>query len=78
MALISFCAGLAFVLTKILGIDALTTYLATSPGGMDSVAIIAASSKVDMSFVMALQTIRFIIVLVVGPPMARFIAQKTM
>jgi uncharacterized membrane protein AbrB (regulator of aidB expression) len=34
----------------------LTAYLATSPGGMDSVAIIAAAAQhVDISFVMALQ-----------------------
>jgi uncharacterized membrane protein AbrB (regulator of aidB expression) len=38
--------------------------------------IIGASSKVDLSFVMALQTVRFVIVLFVGPPLARFIAQR--
>ena len=52
------------------GIDPLTAYLATSPGGMDSIAIIAASSNVDLSFVMALQGARFIIVLITGPPLA--------
>jgi uncharacterized protein len=77
VVLISFCASLAFVLSKTLGIDLLTAYLATSPGGMDSVAIIAASSKVDLPFVMALQTLRFVIVVVVGPPLARFIAKVT-
>jgi uncharacterized protein len=54
----------------------LTAYLATSPGGMDAVAIIAASSNVDIAFVMALQTLRFMIVLIAGPPLARFIAQR--
>jgi uncharacterized protein len=44
---------------------------------MDTVAIIAASSRADLSFVMALQTIRFLIVLVLGPPLARFIAHRT-
>jgi uncharacterized membrane protein AbrB (regulator of aidB expression) len=53
------------------GIDPLTAYLATSPGGMDSVAIIGAASNVDLSFVMALQTLRLVIVLIVGPPLAR-------
>ena len=46
------------------------------PGGMDSVAIIAASSNVDLSFVMALQTVRLAVVLIVGPPLARFISQR--
>lgn len=77
VALILFCCGLAFILVKTLGIDPLTAYLATSPGGMDSVAIIAASSKVNISFVMALQTARFVVVLLVGPRLARLIASWT-
>jgi uncharacterized membrane protein AbrB (regulator of aidB expression) len=58
------------------GIDPLTAYLATSPGGMDSAAIIGASTKVDLSFVMALQTVRFMVVLLVGPPISRFVATR--
>ncbi len=76
IALMTFCGGLAWVLAHELGIDPLTAYLATSPGGMDSVAIIAAASDtVDISFVMALQTARFLFVLVLGPPIARLIAR---
>ena len=74
IALIAFCGGLAFILVKALGVDPLSAYLATSPGGADSIAIIAASSKVDISFVMALQMARFVIVLLVGPRLARLIA----
>ncbi len=77
LALITTCGLLAFVLVIAKGIDPLTAYLATTPGGMDSVAIIAASSTADLSFVMALQTVRFAIVLICGPPLARFIAQRT-
>jgi hypothetical protein len=73
LALIAFC-GLAFVLARVIGVDLLTAYLASSPGGMDTVAIIAASSKVDVSFVMALQTARLAIVLLVGPWLARLVA----
>jgi uncharacterized protein len=58
VALIAFCGGVAAVLVIALGLDPLTAYLATSPGGLDSAAIIAASSHVDLSFIMALQTIR--------------------
>lgn len=68
---------IAFVLTAVADIDPLTAYLATSPGGADSVAIIAASSKVDVSFVMGLQTARFLVVLFVGPVLARRIAEWT-
>jgi hypothetical protein len=74
--LIGVSAALALILVHVAGIDPLTAYLATSPGGMDTVAIIGAASKVDLSFVMALQTVRFAIVLLAGPPLARFIAQR--
>ena len=58
------------------GIDPLTAYLATSPGGMDSIAIIAASSNVDVPFVMALQTARLLMIMAIGPSLARFVASK--
>jgi hypothetical protein len=74
--LIAVCGALAFILVEAAGVDPLSAYLATSPGGMDTVAIIAASSSVDLPFVMALQTVRFVIVLFAGPPLARLIAQR--
>jgi hypothetical protein len=73
---IAVSGALALVLVGAAGIDPLSAYLATSPGGMDTVAIIAASSNVDLPFVMALQTVRFVIVLLAGPPLARLIAQR--
>jgi len=76
LALMAFSAALGALLTWQVGIDPLTAYLATSPGGMDSVAIIAASSDVDLAFVMALQTVRFLLVLLLGPFLARFIAGR--
>ena len=74
VAMIAFCGGLALVLVKAAGVDSLTAYLATSPGRVDSVAIIAASSKVDLPFVMAMQTVRFLIVLLIGPALSRWVA----
>jgi membrane AbrB-like protein len=74
--LIAFCAGLALVLVHQIGIDPATAYLATSPGGLDSVAIIAASSKVDMPFVMALQMLRFVLVMLTGPALASMLARR--
>jgi membrane AbrB-like protein len=76
LALIAACGGLAALLV-VAGIDPLTAYLATSPGGADSVAIIAASTPVDLPFVMAMQTARFLVVLFVGPRIARVIADRT-
>jgi membrane AbrB-like protein len=78
LVLLVFCAGVGFVLSRLAGIDFLTAYLATSPGGMDSVAIIAAaSSSVDLSFVMAMQMARFLFVLLFGPMIARLLVKTT-
>jgi len=75
LILIAVCGGFAACLGRYAHIDALTAYLATSPGGADSVAIIAASTHVNMAFVMAMQTLRFVVILVCGPPLARGVAR---
>lgn len=75
LALMAICGLLAVALAELGGVDPLTAYLATSPGGADSVAIIAASSPVDLPFVMTLQTARFILVILLGPALARVVAQ---
>jgi membrane AbrB-like protein len=77
LALIGVCGLLALALVRFGGIDPLTAYLATSPGGVDSAAIIAASSgKADLGFVMALQMVRAISVLFLGPYLARWVAAR--
>ncbi|NVN12209.1 AbrB family transcriptional regulator, partial [Nguyenibacter vanlangensis] len=75
-ALIVLCGGMGWVLARLAGIDPLTAYLATSPGGADSVAIIAASSPVDLAFVMAMQLMRFVVVVAVTPALTRFLARR--
>ncbi|WP_343501419.1 AbrB family transcriptional regulator [Alloyangia pacifica] len=76
LLLMALCGLMAAALVVFAGVDPLTAYLATSPGGADSVAVIAAASDVDMAFVMAMQTLRFIIVLATGPMIARFVAAR--
>jgi hypothetical protein len=71
--LIALCGGWAFGITYLMPVDFLTAFLATSPGGLDSVAIIAVGSKVDVSFVLAVQTLRLFVVLITGPILARWI-----
>jgi membrane AbrB-like protein len=71
LALVVFCAGLGGLLVVLVGVDPLTAYLATSPGGADSVAIIASATQVDASFVMAMQMARLLAVLLLAPVMTR-------
>ncbi len=74
--MMGFCALVGWVLMRVRGIDMLSAYLATSPGGLDAVAIIAAAVKVDVSFIMALQCARFLLVLFIGPTVSRFFADR--
>ena len=76
LALIALCGGIAMLMVHVAGVDPLTAYLATSPGGADSIAIIAASTDVDVSFVMAMQTVRLIAVLFLAPVLTRFVARR--
>jgi membrane AbrB-like protein len=75
VTLIVLCGGLAYALHVVVGTDPLTAYLATSPGGADSVAIIAASSKVDLPFVMTMQIGRAVVAILIGPALARFLVR---
>ena len=77
-ALIALGVLLASALALLGGFDPLTAYLATSPGGADSVAIIAAhAATVDAGFVMAMQLCRFMLVFLMGPRVSRWVAEHT-
>ena len=76
ICLMGLCGLLAWGLTRLAHIDALTAYLATSPGGLDSVAIIAASTpRVDLPFVMALQSVRLLFVICLAPLISRLVVR---
>ena len=74
-ALIAACGLLAWAMVLVGNVDPLTAFLATSPGGADTIAIIAASSAVDMRFVMAMQTSRLVVVLLMAPTLSRLLAR---
>lgn len=75
-ALIALCGVLAAALVRWAHVDPLTAYLATSPGGADSVAIIAASTPVDVPFVLTMQVLRMLFVMSTGPAIARALAAQ--
>ncbi|GEO82567.1 AbrB family transcriptional regulator [Pararhodospirillum oryzae] len=76
VALMGICAGFAALLVPLAGVDPLTAYLATSPGGVNAVAVVAASGPVDLPFVMAMQMSRMLVVLLTGPALSRFLARR--
>ncbi|MGE3298782.1 MAG: AbrB family transcriptional regulator [Porticoccaceae bacterium] len=73
--MIGICGVLAWILVQWLAVDPLTALLATAPGGLDTMAVIAVSARADIAFVMALQTVRFLLVLALAPVLARFAAR---
>jgi membrane AbrB-like protein len=78
LCLMGFCFLLAWCLTYLAHVDTLTAYLATSPGGLDSVAIIAASTpQVDLPFVLALQSMRLLFVIGLAPVVARLVVRHS-
>jgi membrane AbrB-like protein len=66
------CAGLGWALTALTDIDGLTAYLATTPGGIDSVAIMALGSGADAPLVLAVQMLRLFAVVLAGALLGRW------
>lgn len=70
------CGFLALAVSAVTGVDLLSAYLATSPGGTDTILIIATSTPVDLSFILGGQLVRFLLILLLGPWMARWLAAR--
>ncbi|WP_124354812.1 AbrB family transcriptional regulator [Pseudomonas chlororaphis] len=71
--LIALCALSAWLLAHWLDKDFLSVYLATSPGGLDAMTIIAVDTHADVGLVLAMQTLRLFAVIVSGAFFARLI-----
>lgn len=67
---------LGWALAAITGIDALTAYLATTPGGLPAVLAIAADSPADATYVFAVQMARLLLVLITAPLLSRLLADE--
>ncbi|KQQ56191.1 hypothetical protein ASF84_12955 [Pseudomonas sp. Leaf127] len=71
LLLIVLCALSAWVIAWLMDKDYLSVYLATSPGGLDAMAIIAIDTHADVGFVLAMQTLRLFGVILTGSFLAR-------
>jgi membrane AbrB-like protein len=72
VGLVVACAALGWALTALTNIDGLTAYLATTPGGIDSVAIMALGSGASAPLVLAVQTLRLFAVVLAGALLGRW------
>ncbi len=73
LAVIAACALLGLLLTGVTGIDPLTAYLATTPGGLFAVLATAAESGSDVTYVLAVQVIRVFAMLLFAPLLGRWL-----
>ncbi|OBJ49042.1 hypothetical protein A9W95_03255 [Mycobacterium sp. 1423905.2] len=70
-------AGMGVLLAKVAGLSMLDGYLATSPGGIYAVLGTAAGSGSNVTFVMAAQVIRVVVMLFAAPFVARLFTRFT-
>lgn len=71
-ALIGVCSVCAWILTLVMPVNAVTAFLATAPGGLDTIGAIAMGLPSDMAIVTATHTLRLFVVMLVGPWIVRY------
>lgn len=72
-AMIVLTAAMGLLLAAVTPVDGLTAYLATTPGGLFAVLATAADSGADVSYVLAVQLFRLLVVLMLIPVLARWL-----
>jgi membrane AbrB-like protein len=75
VAVIVACGLLGLLLAEVTGVDRLTAYLATTPGGLFAVLATAADSGSDVTYVLAIQVIRVFAMLLFAPMLARWLSR---
>jgi uncharacterized protein len=75
-AVVAACAGLGWLLSAATGASLLEGYLATTPGGVYAVLATAISAGADVTFVVAVQVLRVIVMLLVAPALARLLRPR--
>lgn len=76
VAMVALTAGLGALLAWSTAVDGLTAYLATTPGGLFAVLATAADSGSDVTYVMAVQLFRLVMILLLTPLIARLLRAR--
>jgi membrane AbrB-like protein len=75
VALMVACFGLAVVLDLTTSATLLDAYLATTPGGLYAVLASAFGSGADTTFVLAVQTLRVLVMVLLAPAVVRLLVR---
>ncbi len=73
--LLTFCIGMAFVLTRFFGIDLRTAVYATAPGALSGMALSATDAGAETPVSLIFHLFRMVIVLIVTPFAALFLTR---
>lgn len=76
VVLVTLCGLLGITVAQVMHLDLLSAYFATSPGGADAIAVLATNTNVAVSLVMAIQLGRTIVVMLIGPQLAKWLAPR--
>jgi len=71
------CFGLAVALAAVTSVSLLDAYLATTPGGLYVVLAAGFGAGADTTFILAVQTLRVFVMVLVAPPVAQRLARGT-
>ena len=71
MLLLLASVALAWIIMPAMGLNFASAYLAATPGGLDSVAAVAAELHIDTTIVVTMHLVRILCVLLAGPWLAR-------
>ncbi len=75
LVLMAGCALLGWGLALATGIDPLSAYLATTPGGIDVVTITAIDLGANTSLILPVQMMRLLVMVIVGPALVRSVVR---
>lgn len=70
------CAILGYVLAHLVGVSNLDGYLATAPGALYAALAVSIAAHGNVLFVLGVHLIRLLMMLLIIPPLARFVAVK--
>lgn len=76
VGMIAATAGVGAVLAWATPVDGLTAYLATTPGGLFAVLSTAADAGSDVTYVLAVQLCRLLVILALTPLLARWLSAR--
>jgi len=77
LGIIGGAAMMGWVLVALTGTDWFSAYLATTPGGINIAVILALDSGANVTLVLGFSLVRFLLVMLAGPPLVRWLVRLT-